>query len=159
MSDVIYRVRTDRRVAIALVLAALFLIAWIAWTVYVWSENGSAAGIGVLVSWPAVLLALAVVASPFVAVAWFLRSREEGEATEDGADDEEASDEPSEEGDEGSESVDEGGEDEDDSEDDADQGEDDSEDDGDQGEDDADAEADPEPAKKAKAKAKAKKQT
>ena len=100
MRGVLDRVRTDRRVAIGLVLAILFLIAWIAWAVFVWNENGSAAGIGVLVSWPAVL---AMVASPFVAVAWFLRKQKEGAA--DTAEDED-------EGPEDDEDASEGGRDE-----------------------------------------------
>ena len=84
MSAVFHRVRNDRRLAIALVVAVLLLSAWIAWTVYVWNENGSDAGIGVLVSWPAALAALAVIASPFVVGARLLRSREdEGDAVKD----------------------------------------------------------------------------
>jgi hypothetical protein len=88
MRAVIHRVRSDRRLAIALVVAVLLLSAWIAWTVYVWNENGSDAGIGVLVSWPAALAALALIASPFVVGAWLLRSREqegrdEGDAVDD----------------------------------------------------------------------------
>ncbi|HEX6586339.1 MAG TPA: hypothetical protein VF052_06275 [Solirubrobacterales bacterium] len=107
MSAVIDRVRTDRRVAIGLVVAALFLVAWIAWAVYVWNENGSDAGVGVLVSWPAVLAALALVASPFVAVVWFLRNREEGATAADPADeaaeaeDEEEDEDSDDEGSEG----------------------------------------------------------
>ncbi|MBM3667777.1 MAG: hypothetical protein FJW90_09925, partial [Actinobacteria bacterium] len=60
------RARGDRRVAIAWIAGALLFVAWIGWTIYVWSENGSAAGVGVLVSWPAVLAALALVGAALV---------------------------------------------------------------------------------------------
>jgi hypothetical protein len=88
MSALIHRVRNDRRLAIALVAAVLLLSAWITWTVYVWNENGADAGIGVLVSWPAALAALALIASPFVVGARLLLSREEegrdgGDAVDD----------------------------------------------------------------------------
>lgn len=67
------RARRDQRVAIALAAAAILVVAWIGWTIYVWTENGSTAGVGVLVSWPAVLLALALVAAPFVVAAVLIR--------------------------------------------------------------------------------------
>lgn len=57
----------------AIVLGGLLLVTWIAWTVYVWSENGSAAGLGVLISWPAVIAALALIAAPFVVAAVLIR--------------------------------------------------------------------------------------
>lgn len=68
------RARDDHRVAIAWVAGTLLLVAWIAWTIYIWSENGAAAGVGVLVSWPAVLAALALVAAAG-AGAWMLLRR------------------------------------------------------------------------------------
>ena len=67
------RARSDARIGAALILGTLLLITWIAWTVYVWSENGSAAGIGVLISWPAVIAAVALVAAPFVVAAVLVR--------------------------------------------------------------------------------------
>ena len=57
----------------AIILGGLLLVTWIAWTVYVWSENGSAAGLGVLISWPAVIAALALIAAPFVVAAVLIR--------------------------------------------------------------------------------------
>jgi hypothetical protein len=67
------RASSDRRVAIAWVAGGLLFVAWIAWTIYVWNQNGSAAGIGVLISWPAVLAALALVAAPFVGAGVLVR--------------------------------------------------------------------------------------
>jgi hypothetical protein len=60
------RLRSDHRLAIVWVAAGLLVVAWIGWTAYVWSENGAAAGLGVLISWPAVFAALALIATPLV---------------------------------------------------------------------------------------------
>lgn len=63
------RARSDNRIGAALIIGAIVFVLWIAWTIYVWTENGATAGLGVLISWPAVLAAIALVASPFVAAA------------------------------------------------------------------------------------------
>ena len=47
----------------------MLVIAWIAWTIYVWSTNGSTAGLGVLISLAGRVRRLALVAAPFVLVA------------------------------------------------------------------------------------------
>jgi hypothetical protein len=60
------RLRSDHRLAVVWVAAGLLLVAWIGFTAYVWSENGVAAGLGVLISWPAVFAALALIATPLV---------------------------------------------------------------------------------------------
>ena len=58
--------RSNPRIAIAWAVGALLLIAWVAWTAYVTAEHGANAGLGVLLSWPAVFAALALVAAPFL---------------------------------------------------------------------------------------------
>jgi hypothetical protein len=72
-ASLIQRGRADSRVGAALIIGAIVVLLWIAWTVYVWTENGTAAGLGVLISWPAVLLALALVAAPFVGAVVLVR--------------------------------------------------------------------------------------
>lgn len=68
-----------RRRRIAIFAAAGLVVAiWIGWTAYVWNENGSTAGIGVLISWPAVFAALALVSVPFVGAGLFVRSQRAG---------------------------------------------------------------------------------
>ncbi|HEX2359380.1 MAG TPA: hypothetical protein VHH72_06160 [Solirubrobacterales bacterium] len=67
------RIRARPRAAAAWAGAALLVAAWIGWTVYAWIENGAAAGIGVLISWPAVAVALALLASPFVGAGLLVR--------------------------------------------------------------------------------------
>ena len=59
------RVKDNPWVTVAIAAGALLVIAWIGWAVYVTSENGSRAGLGVLVAVPAVLAVLALVAGIF----------------------------------------------------------------------------------------------
>jgi len=68
-----HRARSDSRIGAAVVLGAILFVLWIAWTAYVWTENGSTAGLGVLISWPAVVLALGLIAAPFVAATMLVR--------------------------------------------------------------------------------------
>jgi len=70
--------RSNPRVAIAWASLTLLVIAWIAWTVYVSVTNGTNAGLGVLISWPAVLTALAIVSAPFIGAALLVRRRRGG---------------------------------------------------------------------------------
>jgi hypothetical protein len=60
--------RSSPRVAIAWAVGAVLLVAWIGWAIYVTTENGGAAGLGVLISWPVAIAAIALVAAPFVGV-------------------------------------------------------------------------------------------
>jgi hypothetical protein len=52
--------------AVAIVGGVLLGIAWIAWAIYVTTENGANAGLGVLITWPVLIGALALIAAPFV---------------------------------------------------------------------------------------------
>jgi hypothetical protein len=67
------RVRARPRYSIAIVAGVLIGVAWIAWAIYVTSENGARAGLGVLLSWPVLLGALALIAAPFVLTAMLLQ--------------------------------------------------------------------------------------
>jgi hypothetical protein len=71
--------RSNPRVAIAWAALGVLVLAWIAWTIYVWSSNGSRAGLGVLISWPIVFGALAMIAAPFVLVTVLVRRHRDGE--------------------------------------------------------------------------------
>ena len=59
------RVRSNPGMTVAIVAGALLAIAWIGWAIYVTSENGSRAGLGVLVAVPALLAVLALIAGIF----------------------------------------------------------------------------------------------
>jgi hypothetical protein len=71
--ELIERGRANPRLGIAAIAAALLLIAWIAWAIYVTTENGANAGLGVVLAWPSLLVALALVASPFVGLYLLVR--------------------------------------------------------------------------------------
>jgi hypothetical protein len=59
------RVRANPGMTVAIAAGALLALAWIGWAVYVTSENGARAGLGVLVAVPALLAVLALVAGIF----------------------------------------------------------------------------------------------
>jgi len=56
-----------------LIGAVLVVAVWIGWAIYVAADRGVNAGLGVLVAWPALLLLAAIVATPFVAIAYLVR--------------------------------------------------------------------------------------
>ena len=91
----IERGRANPRLGIAAIAAALLLIAWIAWAIYVTTDNGANAGLGVVVAWPSLLVALALAASPFVGLYFLVRhlQGEQEPAEEESDEDEEESDE------------------------------------------------------------------
>lgn len=75
------RARSNSRVAITWTVAGFLVLAWIAWAVYVTAENGANAGLGVVISWPAVFAALALVAAPFVGATLLVRRLHHGQTT------------------------------------------------------------------------------
>ena len=74
--------QTNPQMGIAAILGALLLVAWIAWAIYVTSTNGANAGLGVVISWPAVLMALALVMAPFVGLYLLVRRLQGGEGSD-----------------------------------------------------------------------------
>ncbi|MGH2955859.1 MAG: hypothetical protein ACRDL6_02555 [Solirubrobacterales bacterium] len=72
-AGVVQSARERPRYAIAIAAAILLGIAWIAWAIYVTANNGAAAGLGVLLSWPVLLGALALIAAPFVLTAMLVQ--------------------------------------------------------------------------------------
>ena len=52
--------------AVAIAAGVLLFAVWIAWAIRVTSDNGARAGLGVLVAWPALLVALALISLPFI---------------------------------------------------------------------------------------------
>jgi hypothetical protein len=80
---VIGRVRSNALRVVAIAAGGLLLIGWIAWAVYVTTEKGATAGLGVVIAWPALLACLALVALPFAGIALLIRRgrAEDGEAT------------------------------------------------------------------------------
>ena len=60
------RAREHPTLAMGIVGGTLIGIAWIAWAIYVTTENGANAGLGVLITWPVLIGALCLIAAPFV---------------------------------------------------------------------------------------------
>src|SRR5262249_15052673 len=133
------RARDNPRYAIAIAGGGLLLIAWIAWAIYVTTDHGARAGLGVLLSWPVLLGLLALVSLPFIGLYLLIRRRNEGGTAT--ADDEHFEDEAMDADDE--EEEDEVGEEED-------ADDEDSEEEEEPDEDDEDEDDDEEPASKAK---------
>lgn len=69
-------VRAKPWMAAALAVALLLVAAWISWAVYVASDRGLNEGIGVLIAWPALLLAALLVCLPLVGIYMLIRPRE-----------------------------------------------------------------------------------
>ncbi|CAN5555413.1 hypothetical protein BH20ACT15_BH20ACT15_05200 [soil metagenome] len=76
--------RNQRTIGLAIGVGVIVAM-WIGWTIYIWAENGSAAGIGVLISWPAVFAALALISAPFVGGALAMRRHRGGSAVAAGS--------------------------------------------------------------------------
>ena len=60
------RVRSNPKLAVAVACGILLLITWIGWAVYVAGDRGSRAALGVILAWPALVGALALISLPFV---------------------------------------------------------------------------------------------
>jgi hypothetical protein len=64
--DRLYRIRQNPGIAVAIAAGIVLVAAWLAWAIYVTSDKGATEGVGVLIAWPALLAAAALVALPFV---------------------------------------------------------------------------------------------
>jgi hypothetical protein len=120
------RVRSSPRLAIGAVVGGLLLVAWIGWAIHVTSDHGARAGLGVVIVWPAMLAALAIISLPFIGGYLLIKrlSPTDGDggtaatADPDTADDDEGSDdEPEDSADDGEDEESEEGEDSDEDED------------------------------------------
>jgi type VI protein secretion system component VasK len=47
-------------------LAALVVLAWIAWAIHVTSDHGAREGLGVLIAWPVIAAVIALISVPFI---------------------------------------------------------------------------------------------
>jgi hypothetical protein len=84
---IIDRARSNQRLTVAIAASGLVVLAWIGWAIYVTSDNGATAGLGVVLAWPVLLAALALIASPFVGIYLLVRPRP---ADDDGSDPEDS---------------------------------------------------------------------
>jgi hypothetical protein len=66
ISSLVQDAREHPTVAVGIAAGALVGIAWISWAIYVTASNGTTAGLGVLLTWPVLIGALALIAAPFI---------------------------------------------------------------------------------------------
>jgi hypothetical protein len=62
----VHRVRSNPRLVVAIAAGVVLLLAWIGWAIYVTSADGATAGLGVVIAWPAMVAALALISLPFI---------------------------------------------------------------------------------------------
>jgi membrane protein implicated in regulation of membrane protease activity len=55
------RVRSNPKLAVAIAGGIVLLLTWIGWAIHVAGDNGGRAALGVLIAWPALLVAVALV--------------------------------------------------------------------------------------------------
>jgi hypothetical protein len=67
------RVRAKPWMAIALVAGFLVVSAWLGWAIYVAAERGVREGLGVLIAWPALVVAALLVSLPVVGLYVLIR--------------------------------------------------------------------------------------
>jgi len=60
------RIRANPWLAVVFAAAALLIVAWLGWAIYIASDRGMNEGLGVLIAVPALLIALAIVSLPFI---------------------------------------------------------------------------------------------
>jgi hypothetical protein len=63
---IVGRARSNPRWIVAIAGAVILILAWIGWAIYVTSSDGARAGLGVVIAWPAMLAALALISLPFI---------------------------------------------------------------------------------------------
>jgi TRAP-type C4-dicarboxylate transport system permease small subunit len=59
--ETLQRVRSNPKLAVAIAGGVILLLAWIGWAIHVASDDGGRAALGVLISWPLLLLAAGLV--------------------------------------------------------------------------------------------------
>jgi hypothetical protein len=59
--ETLRRVRSNPKLVVAIAGGVLLLLAWIGWAIHVGSDDGGRAALGVLITWPLLLLAAVLV--------------------------------------------------------------------------------------------------
>lgn len=67
------RIRANPWLGVAVVGAALLVLAWIAWAIHVGTDKGFSHSLGVLIAWPALIVAAILVSLPFVGIFLYVR--------------------------------------------------------------------------------------
>jgi hypothetical protein len=103
---IIERARSNPRLVVAIAAGAILLLTWIGWAIYVTSSHGASAGLGVVIAWPAMLAALALISLPFIGGYLLIRKLSEDSGSTATAETAEAEDEDDDDSDEESEDTD-----------------------------------------------------
>jgi hypothetical protein len=110
------RVRANPWLAVGIAAAAILVAAWLGWAIYVASDRGVNEGLGVLIAWPAMVVALALISLPLIGGYLLIRRLLPADNAAEGGDT--AEEQPEDEAPEGDEELeDESGEEEEDTED------------------------------------------
>jgi hypothetical protein len=98
----VHRARSNPRLVVAIAAGAILLFAWIGWAIYVTSADGATAGLGVVIAWPAMLAALALISLPFIGVYLLIRrlTPDEGATNTETVEEEPEDEEPGEDSEE-----------------------------------------------------------
>jgi hypothetical protein len=75
------RIREHPWIAVAITAGAILGCAWIAWAIVVAGEHGGREALGVLIVWPAIIAAAALIAAPFIG-GYLLIRRQAGDSAE-----------------------------------------------------------------------------
>jgi hypothetical protein len=75
---VINRIRTSPRLVIASAVGVALVVGWVGWAIYATTQNGASEGIGVLIAWPVLIAAGALLIAPFVIGGLLLFRRDSG---------------------------------------------------------------------------------
>jgi hypothetical protein len=75
---IVGRARSNPRWIVVFAGAAILVLAWIGWAIHVASSDGARAGLGVVIAWPAMLAALALISLPFIGGYLLIRRLSEG---------------------------------------------------------------------------------
>jgi hypothetical protein len=79
------RVRSRPWLVVALAAGVLLVAVWLAGAIYVASAKGFNEGLGVLIAWPALVVAAGLILLPVVAIYWAIRPREAAPEPDAGA--------------------------------------------------------------------------
>jgi hypothetical protein len=69
------RFRGNPRLVVAIAAGTILVLAWLGWAIYVASDRGAKEGLGVLIAWPALIAAAALISLPFIGAFLLIRRR------------------------------------------------------------------------------------
>jgi uncharacterized protein with PQ loop repeat len=77
---VVERVRSKPWLSVAITAGALLVLAWIAWAIYVGIDRGGRQALGVLIAWPVIIAAAALVCLPILGIYLLIRRQADADS-------------------------------------------------------------------------------